>query len=405
MRICFVLPKILPAPNGAIVGGVTNCTIGLALELSKKGATVDLVTPLNDRALISLATHPVFPLLNGIKYVDGSLLVSASAALFDLKAEIKRRHLERRYDVIHIHSGSYIYGLAVASRALQGVARVHSIYCPILSKGQTAIERLGRTVMANWAANNNDCIIGVTRNVCNSIREAKISGRKISFIPMAVDTDEFCNFRKKGQKELFKKGKASVRLLFVGNASHEKGLEVLINAFGILKKKRIDFQFIAALENQSKLSEFVSRREIIENKVKELGIEKHVSLTGVVKRIQAYLEETQILVIPFQRVPGISRVSDYPMILLEGMACGKCVVSTPLKGVSEIIKNGVNGILSESFSAESLSVAILKGIINCDLRRLSGIKARSSIKQKYSTEKVASQLLNLYRRLLSVQSR
>ena len=235
--------------------------------------------------------------------------------------------------------------------------------------------------------------------------KAKIPEKKISFIPMAVDTDEFSDFREREQAGLFKEGKASVRLLFVGNASIEKGLEVLIDALGLLKKKGIDFQLIAALENQSRLCEFESRREMIEHRVEELGLEDHVNITGVVKRIGAYLKETQILVVPFQDVPGLRRVSDYPMVLLEGMACGKCVVATPLRGVSEILTNGVNGILSESFTSESLSKAMLQGILNSDLRRSSGIEAGSSIKQKYSTEIVASQLLDLYRRLLSVQSR
>ena len=405
MRICFALPKILPAANGAIAGGVTNCTIGLALALYRKGISVDVVAPINDGARIALATHPVFPLLNGIKSVDRSLLVNASAALLDLKAEIKRRHSERCYDVIHIHSGSYLYGLTVASRTLQGVAKVHSIYCPILSEGQTAIARLGRKILANWAAKNIDCLIGVTKNVHYSIREAKISEKKISFIPMAVDTNKFSDFRKRDQAGLFKERKASVRLLFVGNASFEKGLEVLINALGLLKKKRIDFQLVAAIENQSQLREFDSRREMLEHRVKELGLKDHVNFTGVVKTIGAYLKDTQILVVPFQDAPGLRRVSDYPMVLLEGMACGKCVIATPLRGISEILINGVNGILSESFTSESLSKAMLQGILNNTLRRSFGIEARSSIKQKYSTKIVTSQLLDLYRRLLSVKSR
>lgn len=403
MRICFILPKILPAPNGAIAGGVTNCTIGLALALCKNGVSVDVVAPINDSARTALTTHPVLPLLRGIKSVDGPMWLRGIIALFNLRNYIVRRHLKRSYDVIHIHSGSYIYGMAVASRALQGVAKVHSIYCPIVSEEQAVIERLGRTVLAGWAARNIDCIIGVTRNVSYSIQKTKIPENKISFIPMAVDTDEFSDLREREQTGLFKEGKVSARLLFVGNASVEKGLEVLINALGLLKKKGVDFQLVAALENQSRLREFESRREMIEHRVKELGIEEHVNITGVVKRIGAYLKETQILVVPFQDVPGLRRVSDYPMVLLEGMACGKCVVATPLRGVSEVVKNGVNGILSESFTPQSLSKALFEGIANRNFRLSSGNSARNTIEQKYSTDTVASQLIDLYRKLLSVK--
>ena len=403
MRICFVLPKILPAPNGAIAGGVTNCTIGLALALCKKGVSVDVVAPIPDSAVTALATHPVFPLLKGIKSVDRSMLVRGGTALLDLRKEIKRRHLERPYAVIHIHSGSYLYGLVVASRALQGVARVHSIYCPIVSEGQTVIKRQGRRVLAGWVARNIDCIIGVTRNVFHSIRKAKIPENKISFVPMAVDTDKFTDSPEKEQTGLFKEGKTSVRLLFVGNASIEKGLEVLIDALGLLKKKGVDFQLVATLENQSRLSKFESRREMIGHKVKKLGIVGDVNITGVVNRIGKLLKETHLLIVPFQDVTSQRRISDYPMVLLEGMACGKCVVSTPLRGVSEVVKNGVNGILSESFTPQSLSKALFEGITNRDFRLSSGNSARSTIEQKYSTDTVASQLIDLYRRLLSIK--
>ena len=401
MRICFVLPKILPAPNGAIAGGVTNCTIGLALALCNKGVSVDVVAPITDRDRTVLSTHPIFPLLKGIKSVDRPMLARGGNALIGLRKEIKRRHLECPYDVIHIHSGSYLYGLVLASRAVQGVAKVHSIYCPIVREGKTPIERLGKTVLVGLIARNIDCIIGVTRNVCYSIREAKISENKILFIPMGVDTNEFTDSLERVKTGLFKEERSLVRILFVGNASIEKGFEVLIDALGLLKKKGVNFQLVAALENQSRLHEFESRREMIVQKVKKLGIEENVNIAGVVNRIGELLKETDLLIVPFQDVTSQRRVSDYPMVLLEGMACGKCVVSTPLRGVSEIVTNGFNGILSESFTSKSLSKAMLNSIVNSELRVSSGNTARRTIEQKYSTDTVASQLIDLYRRLLS----
>lgn len=401
MRICFVLPKILPASNGAIAGGVTNCTIGLALALCNKGVSVDVLAPITDIDRTALSTHPIFPLLKGIKSVNRSMLARGGTALIGLRKEIKRRHLECPYDVIHIHSGSYLYGLVMASRAVQDVAKVHSIYCPIVSEGQTPIERLGRTVLVGLIARNIDCIIGVTRNIRYSIREAKIPENKISFIPMAVDTNEFTDSLERVQTGLFKEERKLLRILFVGNASIEKGLEVLINALGLLKKKGVDFHLVAALENQSRLYEFESRREMIVQKIKKLGIEENVNIAGVVNRIGELLKETDLLIIPFQDVTSQRRISDYPMVLLEGMACGKCVVSTPLRGVSEIVTNGVDGILSESFTSKSLSTAMLNSIVNSELRVSSGNAARRTIEQKYSTDTVASQLIDLYRRLLS----
>lgn len=402
MRVCFVLPKIPVAPNGKLVGGATNCAVGLASSLREYGVDLDIIAPISEAAKAALAFHPILPLLKEVKSVDGSMWFRGGIALFNLRKDISRHHLERPYDVIHIHSGTYIYGIAAASPAIQGVIKVHSIYCPIVTEDQMFIEQMGRRMLAGWTTQNTDCIVGVTRNVCNSIRKTRIPESKLSFLPMAVDTKEFSGPSEEEQTGLFQQGKDHVRLLFVGNASVEKGLDVLMDALGLLKKKGVDFQLVAALENQSRLREFESRREMIGHKVKELGLGKYINITGVIKKVDTLLKEAEIVVLPFQNVKKLKRVSDYPMVLLEGMACGKCVVATPLKGISEIVRDGVNGILSETFTSQSLSEALLRGITNRDMRLSAGIAARDTIEQKFSTRIVASQLLVLYRRLLSV---
>ncbi len=405
IRVCFVLPKITLAPNGKVVGGSTNCAVGLALALREYGVDLDIIAPVSAATKGSLVFHPIFPLLKGVKSVDGPMWLRGVIALFNLRKDISHRHFEHPYDVIHIHSGTYIYGMTVSSGTVQGAVRVHSIYCPIVSEKQMFIERMGRSVLAGWTTHNIDCIVGVTRNVYYSIRKAKIPENKISFLPMAVDTEEFNDLPGRVKTGLFQEGNDSVRLLFVGNASVEKGLNVLIDALGMLKKKWGRFELVATIENQSHLPEFDVRLKMIKSKIEKLDLTGHINITGVTKKIGDLLKEAEIVVLPFQNVKKIERVSDYPMVLLESMACGKCVIATPLRGNSEIVRDGVNGILSESFTSQSLSKALLRGATDRDMRISAGIAARSTIEQKFSTRIVAPQLLALYHRLLSVRGR
>ena len=77
----------------------------------------------------------------------------------------------------------------------------------------------------------------------------------------------------------------------------------------------------------------------------ELKDSKNIFLLGAKKNVGDYMSEADFFVLS----------SDYeglPMTLLEAMSMGVVPVSTPAGGVVDVIEDGVNGYLSESFDEE-----------------------------------------------------
>lgn len=395
LSICFVLPKILIAPNGAIVGGSTNSAIGLALTLIRNGVEVDIVAPLSNGEERALQKHAIYPYMHRIPLSVSSRKIGAIYRLFRLRRAVAHAIRSRAYDIVHIHSGSILYG-NIFTGLMSSILRIHSVYCPIISKKKRHGISFIRIILANLVATQIDYYIGVTSSIYNSIQRTLFNKKKSLNIPMSIDVSGFKRLigpQKEPDRIIFSK---NIRLLFVGNASKEKGLEVLIEALIILDQQKLNFELVAAIENRSNMRIFERRRHMIQRMIKANGLESYVRMIDEVENVAELIGQVDVIVIPFQNIIEVERVSGYPMILLEAMACGKCVVTTPLEGVREVVNHDQNGILSTSFSAESISRAIQYAAVSPEKRAMMGDAARQTIHQNYSTDIIANKLKNIY---------
>jgi glycosyltransferase involved in cell wall biosynthesis len=126
-----------------------------------------------------------------------------------------------------------------------------------------------------------------------------------------------------------------------------KGLETLVRAIAELRRRgrRVLLKAVGAFESES-----YQRR--IERLVLELDLRAFITWTGFLNDVRAELNTFDLFVLPSVRSEGM------PMAILEAMAAGVPVVSTRVEGVSELIRDGVDGVLVEPGN----SVALADGI-------------------------------------------
>ena len=128
------------------------------------------------------------------------------------------------------------------------------------------------------------------------------------------------------------------------------------------------------------------------------GVEQALHLTGARphEEVPDWLRAADIHVLP-------SWQEGMPNVLLEAMATGLPAVVTPVGGVPEVVRDGVNACLVPVKDADSLAAALIRLVGDGDLRARLGAAARDTICEGFSWKRNAQQHLVLYEQVLALE--
>ena len=175
-------------------------------------------------------------------------------------------------------------------------------------------------------------------------------------------------------------------ILFVGGLSKVKGIDTLLNAVPIIRKKILNLcVYIAGSgPEENKLKELV----------KELNIEENVNFLGYISGIKkySYYKSADVCVFP-------SIYEPFGIVLLEAMACGKPVVASNVGGIPFVVEEGKTGLLFESGNVEDLADKIMTILKNEELREKMGEAGRERAKE-FTWDKIAERTVEVYKEIL-----
>jgi glycosyltransferase involved in cell wall biosynthesis len=91
----------------------------------------------------------------------------------------------------------------------------------------------------------------------------------------------------------------------------------------------------------------------------------------------------------------------FPIALLSAMAAGLPVIVTPVGGVPEVVKDGINGLIVPVGDPAALAEAIRK--VQEDPVGASGLgrAAAATIRDRYSHRTTARRIMEIYERVLA----
>jgi len=179
------------------------------------------------------------------------------------------------------------------------------------------------------------------------------------------------------------------RLVCVGRLSEQKGQILILDALALLTGQGVTFEMVFAGDGPM--------RNVVEQRVRELGLERSVRITGWISNDQVRQEilGARLLLLP-------SFAEGLPVVLMEALALGRPAVSTYVAGIPELLEDGVSGWLVPAGSVDAIAKAVKRALEtpSAALARM-GQSGAAAVAARHDCRLESARLAQLFRRVCS----
>jgi glycosyltransferase involved in cell wall biosynthesis len=293
-------------------------------------------------------------------------------------------------DLIHVHGHPYLSSFIAAKIAKKYskplVLTQHNTFIEYDNIWDT-VEKVNDFVIGKQVLKEADKIIVVSYATMNYVLSLGANPKKIEVIHNGVDLIRFkplTGIKDEIRRKLGISKNATVAIT-VRRLVYKNGIDTLIESAEIAIKKnpRLVFLVIGAGPDFGE----------VKAKIKQLGIEKNLRLTGFVSDtdLPFYYNAADFFVLPSKSGEGL------PLVALEAMACGLPVIATNVGGASEIVTKDYGKVVPPD-----TPVSLAEAIVEFSHGELSAFKKdlRTMIEQKYSWDKNVEKLAEIYEELI-----
>lgn len=307
--------------------------------------------------------------------------------------QLARALRDFRPSVLHSH----MYRANILGRSVRTLARVpvaistaHNIW-----EGGSRSDRRGLTeivyrVTEPWC----DLTTNVSRTAVERyVRTGAASRDRIRYVPNGLDTSAYRpdpEVRRAMRAELGV-GDDELLLLAAGRLHAQKDYPSLLAAFAALRESQTQARLLIAGEG--------AERPLLERLLEERQLQGHAQLLGLRSDVPRLLNAADVFVMS-------SRWEGLPMVLLEAAATAVPIVTTDVGGTTEIVADGVNGLIVPAGQPALLADA-LRHIASMPAAERIGMgeAGRSKVETEYDIEHVLDLWEALYAELLARHTR
>lgn len=172
---------------------------------------------------------------------------------------------------------------------------------------------------------------------------------------------------------------------FLGRLLEIKGVDLLLDSFYEVSRENDNVMLLVVGDGPE--------RSNLEKRVKDYNLEDKVIFTGYKANVYDYMNIFDCFILP-------SVTEGLPIAVLEAMALKKAVISTPVAGLKDLIKEGYNGILLKERNAKNLYKAMEHVYNNSEFRISIGMNAFDYLHENYNISNYIGKLEDIYLMLM-----
>ncbi|WP_048159748.1 glycosyltransferase family 4 protein [Thermococcus barophilus] len=363
-------------------GGIEHHIHDLAKNLVEQGHDVHIITRLGE--------YPDNTLPYTVHRFKGRITVDSFHVSIgvDLLKRVNELYKKEHFDITHGHSiySPIAVGVSNLSSGIRGVPSIitnhsflgNSILNPTyILLLQTSLRKIDGFIAVSNA---------VKKDLENILR-GSLRNRPIYVVPNGIDTNFWRPVEDKEEWKSKMGLDGGIVITTTSRLTKRKRVNVIPKlAKEIIEKYRIeDIKFVIIGDGPEK------RR--IKELIKAYHIQDKVLMVGKQPRekVREYLWASDIYLSP-------AIYEAFGIAALEALSCGVPVVANNHGGISEIVRHGVTGLISEDDM--ELLENVLYLLNNIELVEKMGKNARKIVKEEFTWEKIAKEIVEIYKKTI-----
>ncbi len=209
----------------------------------------------------------------------------------------------------------------------------------------------------------------------NALKKMKVvPDNKLMVIPNVIDLTSYKKLKQKSDK---------LKIAYLGKLNSGKAVHILIEALALIRHHTyFDSLEVWIIGDGQELTQ-------LEELALQLGVAEQVKFWGNQSNIHQLLFACQIFVFP-------SLSEGFPNVIIEAMAAGLAVISTPVGEVPFIIDNHKTGLIVAYNDVEEMANRIHELIQNQTVRTNLGFFARLMVFRRYNYHHLYQKLMDTY---------
>lgn len=350
--------QILPELN---IGGVETGVFDLAIRLAKLGHRSIVIS--NGGELVKQLES------QGVRHFLLPVHKKSPLTIFRMIGAVEKVLKDEKADIVHARS---------RMPAIIGYYAAKKVGIPFITTCHGYYSKHPISGVMGWGK----FVIAISQVIAkHMIEDFKVPYRRVKLVYRGVDLERF------KYREPDESAKKEYVIGMVGRLSPIKGHTFFLRAVSKVVKAipRLKVLIVGDAPPDK-----VKYRQELEDLSRRLGLTKYVEFLGRRNDIPEILSKMDLLVLATVTQEAFGRV------IIEGFASGVPVLATSVGGVTEIIRNGENGLLVPPEDPQSMADAIIKILKDRKLSKELARQARRDVEEKFTLDKMVEDTIKIY---------